>query len=122
VDLKGVEGIVAVAVELENGKKRYFLTWGRLQNDVAYDPLEAIVLKHAGKFDLGGIPKKARICHTLQEASRQPFFFEYFFEMSQRGIPSGRGYRAWRKKIDKLMRRGKELYYLGNPRRNAALK
>ena len=117
-----MENIVAVAVDLRSGRKRYFLTWGRIQSHVATDPLEALVLEHAGKFDLGGIPKKARLCHTLQEASRQPFFFEFFFEMSQRSIPSGRGYLAWKRKIDKLMRRGKELYYLGNPERSKAWK
>lgn len=115
-----MEDIVAVAVELENGEKRYFLTWGRIQNSVAYDPLEAIVLKHAQKFDLGGAPKKAWVCDTLQEASQQPFFFEYLFAMSQKGIPIGKGYLAWKKKIDQLMKGGKELYYLGKPKRNTA--
>ena len=115
-----MEDIVAVAVHLGNGQKRYFLTWGRIQSSVACEPLEALVLKHAQGFDLGGVPKKARVCDTLQEASRQPYFYEGLFAMSQKGIPIGKGYPAWKKKIDQLMKRGKELYYLGKPKRNAA--
>lgn len=109
-----MEDIVAVAVELRNGQKRYFMTWGRSQEAVACGPLEAIVLHHATRFDLGGLPKRARVCATLQEASRQPYFFECFFAMSRKRIPSRNGHAAWKKSIDKLMRRGKELYYLGN--------
>jgi hypothetical protein len=116
-----MEDIVAVAVELKNGEKRYFLTWGRIQDDVTCVPLEAIVLSQAANFDLGGAPKRARVCHSLQEASRQPFFYENFFVMSQKGIPEGRRYGTWKKRVDKLMRRGKELYYLGNPKRSDAL-
>ena|SRR5579863_6665868 len=117
-----MEDIVAVAVELKNGQKRYFLTWGRIQDPIAYEPLEAIVQEHAAKFDLGGIPRRARVCHTLQEASQQPYFFEGLFKMSQKRIPNGKSYAAWKKSIDKLMRRGRELYYLGNPQRSAAWK
>ena len=116
-----MEDIVAVAVELKGGQTRYFLTWGRIQDNIAYGPLEAIVLEHAPAFDLGGVPKRARVCHTLREASREPYFYECLFAMSQKGIPYGRRYGGWKKKIDKLMRRGRELYYLGNPKRSAAL-
>ena len=73
------------------------------------------ILKHAPKFALGGIAKKARLCPTLREAARQPYFYEALFQMSQRKIPGGKGYAAWKRRIDRLMRRGLELYYLGRP-------
>lgn len=114
-----MEDIVAVAIELTNGQKRYFLTWGRIQDAVENAPLEAIVLEYASKFDLGGAPSRACVCHTLQEAAQQPYFYEHFYTMGQKGIPYGRRYLAWKKKIDKLMRRGKELYYLGKPNSSA---
>ncbi|HUR39285.1 MAG TPA: hypothetical protein VM222_07315 [Planctomycetota bacterium] len=109
-----MDQIIAVAVELESGRKRYFLTWGRIQEPVQCDPLEELLLRHADKFDLGGKPMRARVCDTLQEAASQPYFFECFFEMSSRGIPSGKRYGPWRRKIGEQMKRGKEFFYLGN--------
>ena len=114
-----MEEIVAVSVKLTNGQVRYFLTWGRIQQNIATEDLEAIVLRHASTFDLGGIPKRARICPTLQKASRQPYFFECFFAMSRKGIPEGRRFGAWKRKVAKAMRRGQELYYLGNSKRDS---
>jgi len=110
-----MENIVAVAVILRNGQKRYFLTWGRVQHPVDGAPLEAIVLKHASVFALGGAAKRARICPTLRDAARQPYFYEALFSLSQERIPLGKGYAAWKKRIDRRMRRGMELYYLGRP-------
>jgi hypothetical protein len=114
-----MDTIVSVVVELERGQKSYFLTWGRIQHAIDGSPLEALVLKQAARFELGGTPKRARVCRTLQEASRQPYFYESFFTMCQTVIPSGRHHGAWRRRMDTLMRRGKELYYLGNPRRSS---
>jgi hypothetical protein len=112
-----MEAIVAVAVSLENRQRRYFLTWGRIQDVVDGAPLEAIVLKHASKFALGGTARSARVCLTLREAARQPYFYECFFEMAQRRIPSGKGFAAWKRAVDRRMRRGMELYFLGKPGR-----
>lgn len=111
-----MEDIVAVGVELVNEKKRYFLTWGRIQDNVDSTFLEDIVFKNATRWDLGGVPKRARLCATLQEAADQPYFYEALFMMCQKPIPTGvRSYQRWKKKIDRLMRIGKELYYCGNP-------
>ena len=110
-----MEDIVAVAVVLQNGKKRYFLTWGRVQDPVDGAPLEAIVLKHASKFTLGGTARRAKLCPTLLEAARQPYFHEALFSFAQEKIPAGRGYAAWKKRADRRMRRGQDLYYLGKP-------
>ena len=108
-----MEDIVAVEVLLRNGRKRYFLTWGRVQDRVDGTTLEALVLTHATKFALGGPAKKARLCPTLRSASRQPYFYEGLFQMAQQRIPLGNGYAAWKKRTDRRMRRGLDLYYLG---------
>jgi|SRR5579859_972417 len=109
-----MEDIVAVAVELEDGSQRYFLTWGRIQNPVDPAPLEQLVLRNSAHYALNGKPIKAYLCKTLQEATQTPGFYECFFAMCQKPIPFGRKtYWKWRKKMDKKMQRGKELYYLG---------
>lgn len=45
---------MAVAVELEGGGCRYFMTWGRIQDEVDTEPLEAIVMAYAANVGLGG--------------------------------------------------------------------
>ena len=108
-----MEDIVAVRVELQNGTSRFFLTWGRIQDKVDPEPLQQLIFDHCKIFDLGGIPIKATFCFNLQEAASAPYFYECFFMMGQQIIPFGRRYARWRKQMDKKMRDGKELYYLG---------
>ena len=112
-----MEDIVAVAVELDNGARRYFITWGRIQNAVDPEPLEQLILQHCTDWDLGGEPVKAHMCGSLQEASHEPYFYECFFSISQQTIPFGDQYASWKAEMNKSMYAGKELYYLGNPDR-----
>jgi len=111
-----MDDIVAVAVELEDGTARYFLTWGRIQHVVDPAALEQIVLEHATRFDLGAIPIKARLCRSLQDAAHEPYFYECFFEMCQQKIPFGDNYSEWKSEMDEEMRDGRELFYLGRNR------
>lgn len=112
-----MDDIVAVAVELEDGAERYFLSWGRIQDRVDPEPLEQLVLKYCIGYDLGGKPVKARMCWSVQEASHAPFFYEGFFSMCQEHIPFGEHYATWRKEMNDRMQAGEKLYYLGNPNR-----
>lgn len=112
---KTLEDIVAVAIELEEGGRRFFLTWGRIQDPVDPGPLEKLIFEHCRSFDLGGTPIRACICGTLREAAQAPFFYEYFFMIGQQTIPFGKNYKKWKKQMNKKMQGGKELYYLGNP-------
>jgi len=109
-----MEDIVAVAVYLDDGKTRYFLTWGRIQDAVETHPLEALILKNCTRFSLGGNAIRARVCSSLQEASKEPLFYECFFMKTQVKIPFGvKTYPAWRSKMAKRMKEGKELDFLG---------
>ena len=110
-----MEDIVAVEVRLESGESRYFLTWGRIQDAVDPGPLEALVLRQCRKFALGGTPIAACLCPSLQEASKQPYFYECFFDMCQKITPFGPKYQQWRKRIAEAMEKGKGLWYLGKP-------
>ena len=114
-----MEDIVAIALELEGGGRRFFLTWGRIQDTVDPAPLEQLILQHSVNFDLGGKPIKARMCWSLQEAAHEPYFYEALFSFSQKPIPFGVGdqYPAWKLEMHKKMQSGQELYYLGNPDR-----
>jgi hypothetical protein len=108
-----MENIVAVAVELENGDLRYFLTWGRIQDPVDPKPLEALILDQCHKFALDGRAKSARLCRSLQEAASEPGFYECFFDMCQEKIPFGEDtYPEWRVGMDRQMQSGKQIYYL----------
>ena len=112
-----MDQIVAVAVELADRSKRFYLTWGRIQHAVDPEPLEQLVLKHCSGDDLGGEPINARVCLTLQEAVHAPYFYEGFFSFCQDPLPSEDEYEAWRARMNQRMQQGEELYYLGNPDR-----
>jgi len=108
-----LENIVAVELEVDTGEKRYFLTWGRIQEDVDPRPLEALILQHCHGYSLGGAPVRARLCDSLQEAAGAPYFYEALFYMTAYPIPDGPEYPIWLQKIGEEMARGNHLYYLG---------
>ena len=110
--LAPVEELIAVRLTLASGEERFVVTWGRIQDTVDPAPVEQIVLERSTGFSLGSEAVRAEMCATLQEARDQPYFFEALFDFSQRRIPVD-GYEAWRSEIDRRMRAGKELYYLG---------
>ncbi|HOY08653.1 MAG TPA: hypothetical protein PLB05_01090 [Candidatus Omnitrophota bacterium] len=108
-----MDDIIAVAVILKNKKRQYFLTWGRIQDNIDSSEVEKLVLEYSKICELGSEPMKAQICRTLQEAKKAPYFYEYFFVMAQKTIPYGKTYEKWREKMNKKMKNGKEIYYLG---------
>ncbi len=62
-----MDEVVAVAVTLEDGATRYFLTHGRIFDPVDTAPIEAAVLKFASGCDLGGATANAEVaprCRT----------------------------------------------------------
>ncbi len=109
-----MEDLVAVRVTLASGASRYFVTWGRVQHAVDPTDLEALVLEHCAGFSLGDTAVSAEVCASLQEACREPYFFEALFSFSQRRVPYGDGYEQWQRDTDDEMRRGKQLYFLGS--------
>jgi hypothetical protein len=111
-----VDDIVAIEVRLQSGENRYFLTWGRIQDHVEPEPLAALLLRHAGRFSLDGIPVSARVLWSLHPATAAPYFYEYFFEICRERIPSGRRHEKWRRAKAEAMERGREIWYLGHYR------
>ncbi len=75
--------------------------------------MEELILERRAGFSLGDIAVSAEVCGSLQDASREPYFFEALFSFSQRKIPYGDDYEKWRHETDEEMRRGKQLYFLG---------
>ena len=112
-----MDDLVAVRVRLLSGEARYFITYGRIQDPVDPAPLEEIVLRQAGKYSLEGDAVSAELCTSLREASDEPRFYEALYIFSQEPIPfaPGRKREKWRQRIDREMRGGKHLYYLGAP-------
>lgn len=111
-----MEDLVAVAIEIPGGARRYVVTYGRIQDTVDPAPLEALVLGHASKFGLRQA-LSARVCLSLQEASNQPYFFEALVKFAGAPPPFGPGYANWRDDIAAQMASGGRLYYLGDPGR-----
>ena len=74
------------------------------------------MLEKASKFGLDDAIS-ARLCGSLHEAKEAPYFFEALIEFSAKvavaQLEPDRG--AWRTTIDREMRDGRHLYYLGDP-------
>ena len=108
-----MEDIVAVEVTTSDGHRAYFLTWGRIQHVVDPAPIESLMLKVVHKFAIGGTATSARLCLSLQEAKDAPYFFEAVIAFAHKPIPFGPGYQSWRRRMQRRMREGKEIYFLG---------
>jgi len=108
-----VDDVVAVAVTLESGERRYFMTWGRIQDKVDPEPLEALILEHASRVDLGGTASSAEVCSSLAAAAAEPYFHEALLSFAWSPIPFGEGYQEWRMEREAAMREGRDIYYLG---------
>jgi hypothetical protein len=106
-----VDDVVAVEVELASGERRYFITWGRVQDNVDPAPLEALVLSHASRFDLGGPAVAARVCLNLQEARNEPYFYESLVDIARE--PRSTDHVEWRRRTAEAMAGGRALWYLG---------
>ena len=114
-----MEDVVAVEVELEDGGRRYFVTWGRIQDPVDQAPLRELVLSVASRFALGGAPVRAWVCETLRQAADSdaaPFFYECLLMFARETIPFGADYEAWRRQKAAAMSEGREIAYCGSPR------
>ena len=113
-----MDDVVAVEIELEDGGRRYFVTWGRIQDALDQAPLRALVLSVASRFALGGTPLRARVCETLRQAADSdaaPYFYECLLIFARETIPFGEGYETWRRHRAAAMREGREIAYCGSP-------
>lgn len=108
-----MEDIVAVRVLTETGKVTYFLTWGRIQDEVDPAPLEALILRVASHFKTPGRAVTAELCGSLQEASEAPYFYEHFFGFCQERVEVGKDHDDWRQRMDQRMNAGYEIAGIG---------
>ena len=81
-----MDDIVAIAIKLESGERRYFLTWGRIFDRIDGSRLEELALEAASHVQLDGSAVSAHLCDSLQSAAGEPYFYESLFEMSQQPI------------------------------------
>jgi hypothetical protein len=89
------------------------LTWGRLIDPVETKGVEELVGSHLSKFALGGPAVSISVCDSLREAAGARYFYECFFEMCQKPIPFGDGYKVWAAQMLEQLKQGREIYYLG---------
>jgi len=110
-----MEDVVAVEVRLSDGSARYFITWGRIQDSVDPTEVEALVLAFSYGCALGGEPVEATICPTLGSARDAPYFYEAIITFTRSQPKHGESYEKWRRRMDRRMRKGKEIDFLGTP-------
>jgi hypothetical protein len=117
-----MDDVVAVAVELVAGELRYFITWGRIQDEVDPEPLAALVLEQSRQVALGGPAQRARVCQSLREAADSqsaPCFYESLLVFARQPIPFGYDYQKWRADRAAAMAIGKEIAYCGEPHKES---
>jgi hypothetical protein len=113
-----MEDVIAVAVRLDDGRQRYFLTWGRIQDVADPEPVCDLVLRFSRSCSLGAAPVSARLCPTLREAADSPdapYFYEAFLAFGSHPVPSGADYPAWKANIAEMMEAGQDIWYCGQP-------
>lgn len=109
-----MEDLVAVAITLRDGGKRYVIAYGRIFDEVDPAELESVVLKSAQQSNCGAAAVAASVCLSLKEAAGEPFFFEALFDMTRDAVsPGSRGYARWRKRIAREMHEGRHIWALG---------
>ncbi len=107
---------MAVRVELADGSRRYFVTWGRIQDPVRSTALEDLVLAFSAGCSWGSPAVSARVCPSLREAAESPeapYFYEGLLTFAHRSSEFGTD--RWRGERDAAMRAGREIYYCGRP-------
>jgi hypothetical protein len=113
-----MDDVVAVEVQLTDGGRRYFVTWGRVQDAVDPEPVCQLVLAAARGYALGGEAIEARLCDTLREAADSdsaPYFYECFLYFAREPVPVNEAYESWRCEKDAAMKAGREIAYCGGP-------
>lgn len=109
-----MENVAAVALRLAGGGTRYFLVY---EIDLDAETVEAAVMEAAQRDDFGGQPLEAKVCTNLQEASREPYFFQCLFEMTRDAVPpSSWRYGRWKRRVARDIKEGHGLWFLGRPR------
>jgi hypothetical protein len=106
-----MDDIVAIKIRTTDKRSHFVLTWGRLFDKIDDNKLLSVVSSNLDRF--GITPKKVELCESLQEASQAKYFYEGFFKISQEKIPFGLTYKKWVARKRKLLRKGKDIYYLG---------
>ncbi len=111
-----MDNYIAVCVELENKQHRYFLTFGRIFDPVNGDKLCEIILHYASRYALGGVPKKAQICYSLNDASHAPYFYECLMQLYEFKCPvDKRKMKKWKSEMKKMILKGEMIMYCGDP-------
>jgi len=107
-----VDDIVAIKVTDSRRRKHYFLTWGRVFHRIDPEPLITAIKPHLRTYGIEKV-RRVDVCNSLQEASRERYFFEALFHMSAQGVPFGKTYTKWKSIQKKRIQQGKEIHYLG---------
>lgn len=105
--------IIALKVRDKVNKIHYFLTWGRIFDNVNDLGTIKAIKPSLAKFGIKGIDS-IKICSSLKEVTKTKYFYENYFLMCQKRIPFGSRYNNWKKEMARKIENGKEIYSLGH--------
>ena len=115
-----MDDVIALEATLGDGARRFFVTWGRIQDPVDPEAVCRLVAEFAHTCVLGGELASIRLCNSLRDAADShdaPYFFECFARFSREPIPFGADYESWRDRRNQAMAAGREIAYCGSPSR-----
>jgi hypothetical protein len=110
-----MEDVVAVRVDLVTGESRYFMTWGRIQDVVDPEPLEALVMRHASGYD-SAENQRGRSCasHSASRTSAASNCVVWLWRRSWKRMPgSPLATPCWR--TSSVQRRESRSGWMGEP-------
>ncbi len=110
-----VEDVIAVRVTLEDGESLAFMTWGRLFDAVDETEILDAVEKALPTYGIRAWSTIA-VCDNLGEVANERYFYEALLSFAWKAPPSGKRHASWQSKKRKLVKAGRNIYFLGRPK------
>ena len=108
-----MDDVVAVSVRLTSGDSGYFMTFGRVHDQV--DPSELIesVRRATASFALGSDVDGVEVCRSLSEARNAPYFYEGLSAITAARPKPGENYLEWSIERRNQIDAGRDIWFLG---------
>lgn len=104
-----------VGIKVRDAKNGWFgfVTWGRLWDAVDGTELIRAVTPHLTGFQDITHPQEVQICNSLRDLRDAEYFYEGLISFSRERPPYGDGYEAWRKRKQRDIQDGRDIYFIG---------
>ena len=106
-----MDDIVAIKVKDKEYGEGGFITWGRIFHTIDDKELLEVIKKYYSRW--GKELETIELCYSLGEIAYIPYFYEALIRIIQEPISFGPKYKAWKKKKQKALEEGNEIYFAG---------